>query len=281
MTESRLTENGADAFESALLSSAKDDRMSASRKRALVAAFGATAGAAMVNATAAGVAGAPGAAAGANVAATKAVASAGAKASATIVLKWVGAAVLGSTLAVGAGAAVSRVIASRTSPATVVSNAAGEEPPIPMPPPSAVPTPVAVTAPIPQPAIEPPASASPTALVARGPSRDRTAPTARAPALRPVTSTRSGLADEVQLVEQARTSLATGDVVSARRALDAHARKFPHGVLADEASVLWIDLLAASGDHAGAERAARAYLASHPAGPHAPRVREFLLGGEP
>jgi outer membrane protein assembly factor BamD (BamD/ComL family) len=96
-----------------------------------------------------------------------------------------------------------------------------------------------------------------------------------------MTSARSGLSDEVELVERARTSLATGNVAAARSALDEHAQKFPRGVLADEASVLRVDVLATSGDHVGARRAARAYLTAHPASPHAPRLREYVGGGVP
>ncbi|MBX3205725.1 MAG: hypothetical protein KF764_11700 [Labilithrix sp.] len=88
-----------------------------------------------------------------------------------------------------------------------------------------------------------------------------------------------GLAREVALVEEARAALARGDATAALGALDAHDREFPSGTLSPEARVLRIEALVRAGGEAQRREAHRlgdAFLAAHPSGPHARRVRAVL-----
>jgi TolA-binding protein len=170
-----------------------------------------------------------------------------------VVAKWL-LAVITSAAVVAAGVhLVGRRPQSSTVAMTPVEQAPITQPPAPPPAPEPAPpeVPVVVAAPKPPPASVP----------------------ARAPASSPT------LADELRLIERARAALAAGDVASADRALEAHARTFPSGVFAEEARVLRIDSMIRRGDRARAEPAARAYLSKHPESPHAPRLRALL--GEP
>lgn len=84
------------------------------------------------------------------------------------------------------------------------------------------------------------------------------------------------LADELRIIESARTSLSFGDLHATERTLDMHDANFPHGAFADESRVLRIDLFARSGQKQLASDWARAFLAAHPRSAHAPRVRQWL-----
>jgi hypothetical protein len=251
MSGPRLTEPGgsADAFESTLLASAKLDRMSAERKRALALALGATAATTI----------AAGASGGGGIAAVNSAGAAVTKTTTAVALKWIGVAIAGSTLVAGVSVGASRMTTPVTqTTATSTSNVSSS-----MSSRVAAPSPPVV-------AVE----ALPTEAPEVRPERSvPAAPSLGAPA-RPRAAR---LTEEVRLIEQARAALAVGDVTSARVALDDHARRFADGTLRDEAAVLRIDVLARSGDHVGAKRAARAYLEAHPASPHGPRVREHLV----
>lgn len=267
MSEERFLDR-ADAFERALLGSARRDGMSPDRKRALALALALGAGAAAATLGAAGTAKAAGAGAGAAAAKVKGTATLAA-------LKWILAGVAGGALAVGAAGGAARIYESEvasSAPAArgrALGKAAPAPRPVPAPSPRAVepPAPPAEAAPA-----EEPVAATDAVAVAALPSAAPPAP-ARAPS-RP---TAPGLADEIRTLARARAALASGDTAAASRALDEHDRRFPAGALAEEARVLRIDVLARR-DHAAAVSAARAFVAAHPASPHAPRLRE--LAGE-
>ena len=127
----------------------------------------------------------------------------------------------------------------------------------PAPPPamSAQATPQVPAAPAPAP--EEPAQVRPSkrALDRRGPDR---------------------LAAESALLVAARAQLRAGDARGASASLERLAAQFPHGVLLQEREVLAIELLAAQGDVAGAQRRARAFVSAHPESPHSAKLRQLL-----
>lgn len=84
------------------------------------------------------------------------------------------------------------------------------------------------------------------------------------------------LTKESELVVAARAQLRQGDVRGAGATLQELDRAVPHGKLAQEREVLRIEWLAARGDHKGAARRARAFLAAHPNSPHAARLNRFV-----
>jgi TolA-binding protein len=237
-----------DSFEQSLIASAKADRMSPDKKRALVASL---AGAATL-----GVA----------TTAKAATTAAAAKKTASLALvKWLAVGVTGTALVAGATktAIVLRDDATRAEHASHVA------PPPPPPPQPAAPSPTA-----PAFTSSPPPSvdvadlpAQPTALPS--PSlRIATPKPAASPVARPIS-------DELRVIDRARTALSANDVATADAALTEHAREFPNGTFADEAKVLRIDALAKKGDRARAASAAKAYLASHPDSPYADRLRAY------
>lgn len=305
MSEERFVDSEADDFERSLIVSGRRDGMGPSQKRALALALAAGAGAATLTMTS--VAG--GAAKAGTVVAAKTKSALGVAALA----KWIAGIAVASVVVAGAGKGALHVyesnVASRTDAAhthagtKVVVPAATA----PLPPPVVAPA----RAPVPErePAAEPaialapidvselpaPRASQPVAVAPprpqstplapspRGPSRavldTPTPPSAGEPAPA-AAATPSPLAEELRAIDLARRALANGDTNEAGRALDAHAARFPSGALSDEARVLRIDVLVKQGNRKGAESAARAFLASSPRSPHAPRLR-VLLGEAP
>lgn len=72
------------------------------------------------------------------------------------------------------------------------------------------------------------------------------------------------LAAEVAILDRARASLAGGDLEAARAGLDEHARRFPHGALADLRGATEVELLCRQGAAVEASRRAVALTQSHP-----------------
>jgi TolA-binding protein len=247
-----------DSFEQSLIASAKSDRMSPDRKRALVASV---AGAATLSvATTAKAA-----------TAAKAATTAAAKKTATLaIVKWLAVGVTGTALVAGA-TKTAIVIHEESTRAEHAAHA---------PPPPTVSAPSARSIPSPTPVLaSPPPSvdvgdlpADPSAVVAVVPPspgvRTTAAKPAASPAARPIS-------EELRLIDRARTALSSNDVAAADAALSQHAREFPGGTFAEEAKVLRIDALAKKGDRARAATAAKAYLASHPDSPYADRLRAY------
>ena len=149
------------------------------------------------------------------------------------------------------------------------------------PPPLApeAPAPPVVNAPVPT-APEPasagasvvPAAPAPSELPVPPPrSTSRAAP--------PAKPADSSLAEELAAVAAARAALAGGDTQGCLARLAAYAKRFPRGVLAQEALVIRIDALVRSGDRAGARVLADRALAGHASSPYATRIRSLL--GDP
>lgn len=81
------------------------------------------------------------------------------------------------------------------------------------------------------------------------------------------------LARETALVDSARRALATGDPTRALRLLDEHRLEFRSGAFILDAEVLRIEALERAGRTAEAGRLAHEFLARHPEGSYARRVR--------
>ena len=174
-----------------------------------------------------------------------------------------------------------------------VATAAG-----PAPSPTAAATPAASTT-LPAPPVQPapggaPGMAAPTPRAtrpaAKQPHRDiagakaaaKTATDAAVPGGAPETAapaqTRNGLREEVALISAAREAIAENAYRAALRVLDLHDRSFPSGVLAPEATALRVEALYGLADPTAPSLAAR-FLADHPDGPLADRVRTLQRRG--
>lgn len=136
----------------------------------------------------------------------------------------------------------------------------------PLVPPAVTPAPVASVD------VEPPPVAS---VVVVAPSR-KAAPPAPAPS----ESVASSVPTELAALQQARAALASGDAPQALELLDAYGARFPHGAMAQEATVVRIEALVRAGDRDAAHRAADAFLGAYPQSPYADRIRT-LLGTNP
>jgi hypothetical protein len=104
-----------------------------------------------------------------------------------------------------------------------------------------------------------------------------------APSFAPVRSAPSGeiapLSEEIRLVDGARGALVAADPRRALRDLDSYALAFPNGKLAEEATVLRIEVLVKLGDRASAERLAGEFVRAHPASGHLRKIRSILSNG--
>lgn len=88
------------------------------------------------------------------------------------------------------------------------------------------------------------------------------------------------LAEEVAALDDVRASLRGGDPEDALAKLARYDHRFSPGQLVREATLLRIEALEKSGNHAGALGLARTFLRANPATPLAQRI-ETLVGGEP
>jgi len=84
------------------------------------------------------------------------------------------------------------------------------------------------------------------------------------------------LAQEMQLLDEARRALAGGAARGALAALASYERAFPNGALQPEASVLQVRALLAAGDRAAALALGRRVIARAPLSEHAVAVRAAL-----
>ncbi len=85
----------------------------------------------------------------------------------------------------------------------------------------------------------------------------------------------AALRAELQAVDSARATLASGNPQGALALLDAYDRGYPRGLLKLEAEVVRIDALARSGQTDAARRRADAFLRQHPKSVLASRVRRY------
>jgi hypothetical protein len=84
------------------------------------------------------------------------------------------------------------------------------------------------------------------------------------------------LGKELASLEEARAALRSGEPERTLSLLDEHTRKFPRQSLRVEARVLRIEALSASGRTDSARKAGNDFLAKHPNGPYAQRVRSLI-----
>lgn len=86
----------------------------------------------------------------------------------------------------------------------------------------------------------------------------------------------ASLTHELNAIEGARRALSRRDHALALRLLDGYAARFPQQSLRSEATLLRIETLAASGSVDAAHQLGKSFLAKHPNGPYARRVRSLL-----
>jgi hypothetical protein len=101
----------------------------------------------------------------------------------------------------------------------------------------------------------------------------------RAPRIEP-RSAEGTMAQEIAKLDQARVALTEGDAARTQQLVNEYEARFPEGSFLEEAEVLRIEALLQQGDRAGATGVGTRFLGSHPASPHAGRVRT-LLGSPP
>lgn len=281
----------------ALLASGRRERPTAGGKERTVAAVGIAIGAAAATVTTGAAAGtAAGAAAGAGSAAGTAAGSGTAAASKWIggaaLAKWVAAGVVSTAVVVGAVNVPSRdpapavvsapavsvvapVQASRPALRVAAPAPSASAPVVDEPVDVAVPAPPIAPAVVDPPVVAPPARARVLAPKSTTPALDTPASVQDVPA--PQEDPRV-LRQETELIGRAHAALARGDAPSALRAIEAHDRAFPNGVLAEEAQALRIEALERAGQHEAASAEAARFLARAPNSPHARRVRAIAAG---
>jgi hypothetical protein len=142
----------------------------------------------------------------------------------------------------------------------------------------------AVTPPIATPIADIAANEPASSMVPASPAPSgTTAPPLRRPrAVDPaVERAKDSLPKELSLLDRARRELAGENPTLSLRLLDEYERSFPSGRLGTEATVLRIEALARAGDRAGVAAAGKAFLATHPNGPYATRVRSLMGEARP
>jgi hypothetical protein len=183
------------------------------------------------------------------------------------------------------GGTVTYVAMNPPSPAESPHAAVSLTVPAPPPPPIVEAPPTSIVEPPPAPAAEP--SAMPSMPVASPPSMRvgalHDAPVERAPIAKPGPAAdlapKGGAGDlrlEIAALDRVRRAAEAGQPRDALALLDEYAVKFPAGRLREEALVLRIEALHASGDQTGTVRLAQQLLRDSPNTPYAPRVRSVL-----
>ena len=88
--------------------------------------------------------------------------------------------------------------------------------------------------------------------------------------------TRSSRLDaEASLLAKVRSELRTGDPRAALATLNQLQSTFPNGGLMQEREVLGVEVLAANGNLAAAQRKASAFIAAHPTSPYSAKLQRF------
>lgn len=83
----------------------------------------------------------------------------------------------------------------------------------------------------------------------------------------------SSLAQELALLDAARQALTAGEAEKALALISSYRKRFPHGALGQEATVLEVDALEAKGRAAQATDLKEQFLAEHPDSAHRERVK--------
>jgi Outer membrane lipoprotein len=85
---------------------------------------------------------------------------------------------------------------------------------------------------------------------------------------------------QVGLVDRARALLNAGDQSGALRLVDSYGRRFPRGVLAEEASMLRVQAVYARGDHAAAAALVQRFVTEYPRSVYADKI-QWMLSDRP
>jgi hypothetical protein len=85
----------------------------------------------------------------------------------------------------------------------------------------------------------------------------------------------SDISAQIGLIDQAHAALHANDSAAAIRTVNLYASRYPRGAFGQEATVIRIEALDQSGNHARAASLARAFLAKHPASAHAKRLERI------
>ena len=94
-------------------------------------------------------------------------------------------------------------------------------------------------------------------------------------------ATSATVAEELALIDQARTAIAGGDGAGAEKALDTYEARFPNGSLVLEAKLARIEMLVARGARAGALALGERFLREHPRTPYERRVQVLMRRAQP
>jgi len=239
-----LLDQDGSSLDLSLLRAGDAEQPTADARNAAMAALGLSAG--VVALSAASVA--PAAAAASGSAATWL---------AKLSFKWWLLGALGTVAAVGTGY---RVLLAPRQPAPHSSTAERQLPP-------AAPTPM-LSSSVPYEAALPVAQANASLAPLRAAPNPRAAP---------ASSSTAGIQDQIALIDRARSALASGKSGAALDALDTYRKRYPKGVLGQEATMLSIEALLAQGENSAAKLMGDRFLARYPRSALASRVR-LLLG---
>jgi outer membrane protein assembly factor BamD (BamD/ComL family) len=77
------------------------------------------------------------------------------------------------------------------------------------------------------------------------------------------------------MIDRARSLASAGQGDRAVDVLDEYGRRFPHGVLAEEAALVRLEITVRRGDGAGASALAQRFLTDYPHSVHGDRVRAW------
>lgn len=179
-----------------------------------------------------------------------------------------------------------RVLGPSTETTTTASVASTAAPPVSIEPiatatgtPTATPPPTVTTA---EPTAPPTATttAPPKVLAPPVPSVSATTIASTAPSSTATVAAEPshplGLRDELAMIDEARTSLGSGNGAAALATLDRYDARFPSGLLREEAEAVRVEALFAAGRGEEGKRLGAEFLRVHPSSPHAQRVRSLL-----
>lgn len=93
----------------------------------------------------------------------------------------------------------------------------------------------------------------------------------------PASEDNGAIARQLAALDGARDALVRGDAREALRLLDAYNLEFPASPLAQEATVVRVRAMLASGDAAGAVATGRRFVLANPQSPYAAQIRQMLL----
>jgi hypothetical protein len=138
--------------------------------------------------------------------------------------------------------------------------------PIPIATPTPTPTPIAIPTPTPTPTPTPIPTPMPTPIATPTPSAKTPPPT-------------TALADELVVIRSIDEALAVGAPARALALLDEHDRRFPSGMLREEADAERVRALCDAGRRAEARALAARFVAAHPRSIHVATLQRACADG--